>query len=85
MQDKDLLDAIKLLRYGPSRRPNGNLRIMTYAAIAKALSISAFTVRTLLKNSELRVELEMSLHRTKTRNGLKRLREEYRRPTNLSE
>ena len=58
---------------------------MTYAAIARVLSISATTVRSLLKSSELRVELEMSSHRTKTRNGLKRLREDKRRPTELSD
>ena len=52
MQDKDLLNAIKLLRYGPSRRSKGNLRIMAYAAIGKALSISTSTVRNLLKRSE---------------------------------
>ena len=60
MQDKDLLAAIKLLRYGPSRRPRGNFRIMTYAAIGKALSISATTVRNLLKRSELQAQEEMN-------------------------
>ena len=70
MQDKDLLDAIKLLRYGPSRRPRDNLRVMTYAAIGRALSISASYVRSLLKRSEQQAQEEMSLLRTKTRKGL---------------
>ena len=51
--EKDLVFAIKLMRFGPSRRPSGNLRIMTYAAIGRTLSISHVTVRNILLRSEL--------------------------------
>ena len=85
IEDKDVVAAIRLLRYGPSRRSSGNLRIMTYSAIGKALSLSPTTVRNYLKRSELLVQEEMDQRRTKTRGGLKRLREDKRRPTELSE
>jgi len=85
IEDKYLVSAIRLLRYGPSRRRSGNFRIMTYATIGKALSISTATVSRLLKMSELQLQEEMNQHRTKTRGGLKKLREDKRRPTDLSE
>ena len=59
MPEEHLASTIKLLRYGPAHRPQGNLRIMTLAAIAKTLSISTTTVWRILKSAEQLLELEM--------------------------
>jgi len=59
MPEKDLASTIRLLRYGPTRRPNGNLRVMTYATIGRTLSISITTVRNILQRSEQQLREEM--------------------------
>jgi hypothetical protein len=82
---KDIVSMILLLRHGPARRQTQNLRVCTLANIARITSLSISSVRRILLEHELQLQSGMALQRTKTRGGLKKIRDESRRPTELSE